>query len=357
MLPWSPRGRAGPRQPFPAWAGPAERLRYLLAYAVQAPSRHNAQPWLFEIEGSELRLLGDPRRALKAADPHGREMAMACGAALENLCLAAAWFGHEVEVEEAGERGVAGTLLARAWLGGRRNPSAVEEELFRAIPLRRSATAFHSEPVPPASLALLGGAAGGGAQVRLLPPWLSPPVADLVAEADAIQWSSGRFRAELAAWTRTRVRNPVDGLGAAAPQGPRAPGGLLRRLLRRGGGRQAEAARRAAAQTRALVLLSSAGDGPRDWLGAGRALQRLLLRVTALGLHAGWYAQAAEVPEVRQRLRRTVGGPGHPQVLLRVGHGVAPRPTPRRPVELVLRSLVTEVAVDVAIGEEGQQAG
>ena len=41
---------------FPSWGGPAERLRFLLQWAVLAPSRHNTQPWLFEIEGDELRL-------------------------------------------------------------------------------------------------------------------------------------------------------------------------------------------------------------------------------------------------------------------------------------------------------------
>jgi nitroreductase len=89
----------------------------------------------------------------------------------------------------------------------------------------------------------------------------------------------------------------------------------------------------------------------------GRALQRVLLRATAEGLHAGWYAAATEVQDVRRRLRRAVGDPGHPQVLLRLGYGLAPRATPRRPVELVVRSMVTEVAVDVAIAEDaGQQS-
>src|SRR5512142_3516001 len=84
---------------FPSWGDPAERLRFLLSWAVLAPSRHNTQPWLFEIEGDEVRLYADGSRALHATDPDGRELLMACGAALTNLTLAAAHFGHATSTE------------------------------------------------------------------------------------------------------------------------------------------------------------------------------------------------------------------------------------------------------------------
>jgi nitroreductase len=358
VLTWNDRSPRGPRHAFPAWAGPAERLRYLISWAIQAPSRHNTQPWIFEIEGAELRLFADPRRALRAADPQGREMAVACGAALENLWLAAAHFGHGADIEELAPR-PGDPLLARLRLVERRRAGPEEERLFEAIPRRRTAFAFHPEPVPAAALSAIAAEAGGDALVRVLPSWLAPSLASLVAEADAAQWASGRYRAELATWTRSRGRPRADGLAPAPQHEARRPGGLLRRLLRRAGvvGR-AETARRVAEQTRTLVLLSSPGDGPADWVRTGRALQRVLLRATAEGLHAGWYAAATEVQDVRRRLRRAVGDPGHPQVLLRLGYGLAPRSTPRRPVDLVVRSMVAEVAVDVAIADDaGQQAG
>ena len=61
---------------FPAWGGAAEKLRFLLGWAVLAPSRHNTQPWNFEIEGDELRVYADLARALPEADPDGRQLVM-----------------------------------------------------------------------------------------------------------------------------------------------------------------------------------------------------------------------------------------------------------------------------------------
>jgi hypothetical protein len=86
-------------------------------------------------------------------------------------------------------------------------------------------------------------------------------------------------------------------------------------------------------------------------------MQRLLLRATASGFVASFLSQPLEVPEVRERFRRNVGEAGHPQVLLRVGYGPEPRPAPRRPVDLVLRSFSSGITVDVAADEDVSRAG
>jgi nitroreductase len=341
------------RPPFPAWAGAAERLRYLLSYAVRAPSRLNSQPWLFEIEGSELRVYADARRALKAVDPQGREMVLACGAAIENLSLAAARFGHRLEVEPlAGS--APGGLLARLRLGEREHPTAAGDALFEAIDKRRMGATFTSEPVPAAVLAEIAQEPREGCGLRVVPRWLARPVVELVAEADATLWASPRYRSELAAWTRRRGR-PLDG-GAVGRRPVSSPGGILRRLLRRGADRPRELDRRCAEQTQTLLLLSSVGDRPCDWLAAGRATQRLLLRAAAHGLVAGPLSAALAIPDTRRRLQRVLGDPLHPHFLFRIGYGPTPAATPRRPVELVLRFFGAEVAVDLAL-EPGQAAG
>src|SRR5579884_1603277 len=70
---------------FPA-KGPMEaQLRFLLNYAILAPSKHNTQPWLFHVERNTIELYADQTRVLSMVDAAGRELIMSCGAALANL--------------------------------------------------------------------------------------------------------------------------------------------------------------------------------------------------------------------------------------------------------------------------------
>lgn len=84
---------------FPADGYASDQLEFLLAYAVLAPSNHNTQPWRFRVNASNVELLADRHRAIRAIDPYDRELTLSCGAALYNLRVAAEYFGHRYSVE------------------------------------------------------------------------------------------------------------------------------------------------------------------------------------------------------------------------------------------------------------------
>ncbi|HYQ81515.1 MAG TPA: hypothetical protein VEP68_08440 [Anaeromyxobacteraceae bacterium] len=342
-MPVPPLG-AAPLSPstLPVWAGPAERLRFLLAYAVLAPSKLNAQPWAFEIEGEEARLYGDFHRSLHASDPRDRELGVACGAALLNLRVAAAHFGYETSAEilASGRRD---GLLARLRLEERRRPTEEEERLFAAIPRRRTnRLPLDSREPPPGLVAgLVREARLEGAVLRPVEERERRPVAELVAEGDRLQWADARYRSEVAAWTRSNVSRRRDGVpGFAHGMGNAAS--VLQPLLTRladAGPAEAERDRRRAIMARALLVVCTRGDEPADWLAAGESLQRVLLSATASDLYASYFNSPLEIPGLRRDLRATLGEAWHPQVMFRLGYGLEVRPTPRRPVGEVLRAV------------------
>lgn len=103
---------------------------------------------------------------------------------------------------------------------------------------------------------------------------------------------------------------------------------------------EADRDRRRARTTRALLVLTTPRDGQEEWIAAGEALQRILLRATAAGLTASYLNQAIEVPELRGRLRDALGEAGLPQVMIRLGYGFEAPAIPRRTVEEVLRQFL-----------------
>lgn len=334
-------GSAAEDATFPTGSGPAERLRFLLRYAVLAPSRHNSQPWTFEIEGDEVRIYVDRRRALPAADPDGRQLLMACGAALLNLRVAAHHFGHATSAEILpGHR--LDDLVARLRLEERCASTPEAEAMFRAIPMRRTNRLPLDGREPPQGLvtALLRDARRERVTLRAIEEHQRRAVSEIVAEGDRLQWASSRFRSELAGWTRSNASSRRDGLPGYA-YGMSDAAALVHPLAVRFasvGRGEAERDRRRALVTKALLVLSTRGDGQAEWIAAGEALQRVLLRATCAGLYASYFAQAIELPDLRAHLRDTIGEPGAPQIMFRLGYGLDVRPPPRRPVDEVLHA-------------------
>jgi nitroreductase len=333
---------------FPAGGQPAEVWRFLLKYAVLAPSGHNAQPWLFHVEGETVELRADRSRVLPMLDPGGRELTMSCGAALLHLRLAAARFGLAADVQPFPDSADA-DLLARVRLAGRRGPTEEERRLFNAITARRThRLPFAEEEVPQRLLALIESAAGEeGAWLSLVPPGgARRVVAYLVARAERAQLKSEPFRAELAQWIRAGTGPGHDGMppsafGFATAADYVTP--LVSFAVRTFdmGNCQAEVDRQLALEAPVLAVLGTAGDCPRDWLAAGQGLARVLLLARSEGLSAGFLNQPVEVGEFRTVLRRLLDTPGPPQLVLRIGYGkdqaAVPPPTPRRDVAAVLR--------------------
>jgi Nitroreductase family len=118
--------------------------------------------------------------------------------------------------------------------------------------------------------------------------------------------------------------------GAAAPQPGRLPQrdfDLGRGIgLLPGGG----------APPLATAVLITAGDQPADWLHAGQAMHRLLIRAAIEWVFASLYTEPLEIPAFRALIRSRLALPGEAQMLLQLGLSGSTQPTARRPVGDVL---------------------
>ena len=325
---------------FPVEGTPADKFRFLLKYAVLAPSKNNSQPWLFRIQDDHLEFYADRARALPVVDPEDRQLIISCGAALFHLCITMRHFGYEDEMELFPEPNIP-DLLARVRLGNRWQPSQEEHALFYAIVTRHTnRMPYFAREVPKAVLADLEDAAQQqGAWLRVVHTEEDRnALAALTSEADRVQWSDKRFRRELASWVHPNRSMSKDGMPAyamgigdiASVAGP-----LVIRTFDMGGGRAARD-QELASGSPVLAVLGTPGDSQRDWLKAGEALARVLLHATAERVSASFLNQPVEVPELRLVLQDVLNTEGFPQIVLRMGYGPEAMLTPRRPIEDVL---------------------
>ncbi len=318
----------------------SEALRYAVSRAVFAPSSHNTQPWQFRVRGATLDLLADRTRSLPVVDPDGRELAISCGAALFHLRMALRAESLDVSVTLRPES-TNGDLLARLMVRAGAPPTDDERALAAAMVGRHTARgAYLGLDLPEDFLARAQrDAAQEGARFILLTGETARvELVALVMEGDHQQWSDPPFRRELASWMRSNDSTARDGLfgfagGLDNVESHLAP--LAARLLDLGS-RQAIRDRDLADGSPVFAVVCTDGDSALDWIRAGEALDRVLLRAESEDIVVGFLNQPVEVSELRPRLRELIGQAGYPQAVVRMGYGTKGLATPRRAVAEVL---------------------
>jgi hypothetical protein len=301
-------------------------LEQVAVHAVLAPSSHNSQPWAIGVDANSLTIRADRTMALPVTDPQGRELVISCGAALLNARVAAGQLAGAVEWQVFPDSADP-DLFARLRVGEELPGSVDDSLLFAAIENRRTYRRdFADRQVAPALVTELEGCARDeGAHLRVLGSAERAVVTELIGDGDRIQWADAAWRRELAAWMRSRRSG--DGLTVPAPVAPLVRGAVARLDL---GARVARRDMRLAERAPLLAVLQTDADSPEDWLAAGQALERVLLRAAATGLQASFLNQPVQVAELRPRLRAATSDARQPQLVLRFGYPGKPVPAPPR---------------------------
>jgi len=312
--------------------------RWLVEQACRAPSIHNSQPWRFAYSDGSIEVWADTARGLTAADPEGRELVISCGAALYNMRLAARKLGYNpaaVLLPDPREP----RLLARVDLAEGKPADADERRAYAALTRRHTHRGgFDGKPLAPDLAVYLQRAAEaeGAMLVYISQPGLRRRVVQLARSAERELAADERVQAEIAAWTPSPDGRRRDGIPATAypPRARLVADDLPGRDFDQGRGYgQADLD---ASPPGVIAVLTTSGDGQRDWLLAGQALEHLLIRAAEDWAFAALDSQLVELPHLRAELRREIQSGGHPQLLLRLGYAREAASTPRRPVGDVL---------------------
>jgi nitroreductase len=315
-----------------------ERVKFLLQYAVLAPSSHNTQPWLFRVVDDGVQVSADYSRRLPVVDPRDRELLMSVGAAITNLRVASAWFGYETTViyERRSEES-----RPVAYVAFRETCAPAEElrKLFPAIRRRHTNRApFDKERMDTDAVNAICAVVDRHAEtLRLIRSQDHPAIASFIADGDRKLMGRPAVRAELADWMRPNDTERGDGM-CIDSVGLDSPFLMTDWVIRNLNIGESRARRDGQLVDNAAALVVVASDDDRvSLVQAGEILELLLLTIT---LHEAQYSflnQPVEVAELRTRLQSLTRTAKLPQLLLRIGYAKkAVRPAPRRPVAAVV---------------------
>ncbi len=329
----------------------------LVSAAILASNAHNAQPWLFRVNGPRVDVLEETRRGLGSLDPFAREMHIGLGCALENLLLAARANGYRYRLSFAPEPADSAHVVTVILSRGRKAASA----LYEAIPHRHTNRyPFDaSRPLSPSVLTALA-ALNDERDVKVF--WFTSKAlrdtihAVLAAATEAINADPEQSYDNGPRWLRQdqeAIEHHRDGL-TLDTMGLADPMVLAAKMLpspspEEAGQSWLASVHDQAGTAGAFGILAVRNERDRaQGMRAGRIWQRMHLWLTASGLAAQPMNQPHEradrevllgrEPEFGHALQELIGDAGwHAHFTFRIGHPTrqAP-PSPRRPVQQVL---------------------
>lgn len=322
----------------------SDRLRFLLRFAVLAPSSHNSQPWHFYIQDNTVTLSAHTQRSLPVCDARKRLLYIALGCALENLLIAADYYGLGTTVAYRSDtkRDEAALVTFKQSTSSRSAENL--NHLARYISARQTNRNPYSEQVPPESLLQKIAAyadkettitlVGNGRQKQL--------ITDLMIASRIAVFKDKNFRKEMAHYKRTNLtRSPIGMPGFTMGFG------MLFSLLAPFMIKHVNVMRFIVKQEKALLnnytpivgIISTKEDERRQWVKTGQLLERVAL--TALRENAQTAISA--VPLSVEPLQEILGIRSRPQIFFRIGYTtLSPGHAPRLQAEDVITVIAHE---------------
>jgi hypothetical protein len=276
-----------------------ELVRFCVDHGILAPSAANRQPWRFSWDGERLWVMEDRARSASLLDPHHRATHVALGAAVENIAVAAAHRGYRARMEpfpRPREPQVAAAVTFEHAGADPEDDASLYPHLAERVTNRRTArrVALGADAVT----ALADAARVRGARLDLVTEDAGlAELASLLGAGERIRQLTRELHREMMGelrWTAEEASREGDGVPVDALELTAAQRAALRvaqrpdvaaTLRELGGGRVLqERVEKAVLRSSAVGLVTVGGGAAANALRGGRAVERVWLRATALGL-------------------------------------------------------------------------
>lgn len=318
---------------YPTRGAFSDKAKFILRYALLAPSGHNSQPWKFKISENKIVILPDYGRGRSVVDSEHRELFISIGAVSKILAICANYFGLSFE------RKIIKNRVEFVFSEGTTNKKDLD--LFKAITKRRTyREVFLKKPIDPETSEKLKNIEGDDVTIKLINSEDQIKIMSvLVKKADIVWYKSRALIEELEEWMRDDLELSKDGL----------PTGMInmykiaaetKYLFSKDSKIAKEKANKdedIAKNTPLFLVLSTKNNETEDWIKAGEIYGEIILTAQQLGLASGVLGSITELTGIKKELTRQFKIDGHVQLVLSLGYPKVKVPvTPRRPLDEML---------------------
>lgn len=320
-----------------------EKIKFLLRYAILAPSTHNSQPWLFKIKNNGCEIYNNQEIKIIEADPLGRDLYVSFGCLLENLIIAAEYFGIFKETRYSGDG--QDNLIAEIVFKNLDLPSPpasrdkTPSRLLTAIKKRiNSRGLFENKEVAAEFVQRINGLNSfPGLELYFVSEKSKiKKLAELTAQGLMAAYQNPKFRQEMSGWMHSSFSKKRDGLPGYSLRMPALISLIFPFLVRRFNmGKRVGKLNYLSASSAPLIAVIGARENSRkNWLDTGRLVERIMLEAQTAGLKTSIFVAAIEIGELYKEVQKVLASDLIPQLLICVGYmNFEQKPSPRHPAE------------------------
>ncbi|OGM22002.1 hypothetical protein A2863_03945 [Candidatus Woesebacteria bacterium RIFCSPHIGHO2_01_FULL_38_9b] len=331
------------RQDFP-WKGSIEeKIKFLLGYAILAPSTHNVQPWLVKVKRNSCEVYADRTIKLPQADPKGGYLYISLGAFIKNLIIASKYFSMFERVTYFPKKNL--DLVAEVFFkksGSKKNVNKKFEMLLGAVPQRKNNRGlFRRKKIPEYILRKIEKiSTPSGIRISYISDSGSiGKLAKLTAGGIRTLYSKKAFRYELAGFINHNLSTKRKGIPAYALKMP-TPLSFIFSSLMRLFDMSVPIARvnyKSISSVPLICVISSKNDDPKTWLEIGRMFEALTLCFEASNVDTSIFVAALEIDSLRKQVKKISKARYEPRFLFCAGYIIGEiKHTPRNDVEEIL---------------------
>lgn len=312
-----------------------DKVKFLLRYAILAPSTHNSQPWLFRMSGNTCEIYYDPSIKIVYGDPLKRDLYISMGCLIENLVIAAKYFSIFDSISYVFEDNLVARITFRE--DNSETTSAEFKHLIDIIPARINVRGkFEEKEIETQQLNEIGQLAA-----QLHPELTTHMVTDkdkikkfaeLTREGIQIIYKSKEFRREMSSWMRSSMSKKRDGLPGYSLRMSLAQSLIIPKLVKYVdiGNKLSKLNYASIASAPAICVISAKENSPANWVQTGQLAEHLMLEFPSRGVKTSIFIASIEIGELYKSVQEILGTNEIPQFLFAAGYMDSPQPpTPR----------------------------
>lgn len=326
-------------QDFPRNGSVENQLRFLVRYAILAPSSHNTQPWRFSIEKNIIKIYPDFDRSLQYADRTNREMYISLGCALGNLIIASYYFGFAPKIEYLPEDDLTDPAVKVSLISKEMNSKLKEiflyitkrttnrmEYLTKTIPEKvlKQIISYNDEPDIKAYFV-----SNNEDKKRIV---------EMVVEASTFAFKDSIFKDELSHWVTSVYTKRVDGIALFGFGMPHLLTIFAPMMIKNMPAKiQAGLDKKMMTTAASFIILTTKENTKEYWVKAGKIYEFLTLACLKEGVATAPWAGIVEYETTNKKLKGLLKTHDVPLFFARMGYALKqPHLSPRRPLEDVL---------------------